>query len=100
MRFKKEEYNTVARVKVGAMFKIAKALGEDHAITKLMGSFAWGRHDAEQGPDSNLQTAIREMAFVDGYYKALVRWASINDRKALKIMVEIYPQGMTALYKN
>ena len=95
MRHKKEDYNQAAQRKVYAMQKIAKTLGEDHSLTKMMGSLAWGRHKAEQGPEGNLQTAIIEMAFLDGYFAALNRWARDNDTKAQRIMLNIYPLGFS-----
>ena len=42
---------------------------------------------------STLQTAIREMAFLDGCFNVLNCWARDNDRNAQNIMLDAYPRG-------
>ena len=100
MRHKKEDYNNASRRKLSAMMKIARDLGEDHPLTKMMGSLAWGRHKAEQGPTRNLQTAIIEMAYIDGYFEALNMWARDNDSAAQRTILNIYPLGFREYPNN
>ena len=86
----KDEYNIMAREKTWKFQKIAKELGKDHPAVKIMGELAWGRHGAEQGPDGTLQTAIREAAFLDGFFDCLNHWAHIHDYNAQQIMLKIW----------
>jgi hypothetical protein len=87
-RMKKDEWNTLARRRKAALQNIARDLGKDHAITKMMGSMAWGRNGAEQGPEGTLQTAINEAAYLDGAFNILNLWARDNDRPAQRLMIE------------
>jgi hypothetical protein len=93
MNYKKDDYNLMAHKRVYAFVSIARALGKDHAITKMMGSLAHGRHHFEQGPSGNLQTAVREMAALDGYFDCLNLWARDNDPKAQRVMNDLYPRS-------
>jgi hypothetical protein len=95
MSYKKEDFNHMASLRRRAMVLIAQELGQEHNITKLMGSMSYGRNDAEQGPGENLKTAIREMAFLDGCFCVLNTWAAINDKAAQSKMLKIYPRGYT-----
>jgi hypothetical protein len=91
MNYKKDDYNFMAHRRRMAFEQIAKALGKDHPITKMMGSRAWGRSSFEQGPQGNLQSAIREMAAYDGAFDIMNTWARDNDMAAQKKMSDIYP---------
>jgi hypothetical protein len=92
--YKRADYDQAARLRKAAFVQIGKKLGKNHPITKMMGSLAWRRHNAEQGVDGNLRTAIREYSFLDGYFDALNLWARDNDTKAQRIMLDIFPRGM------
>ncbi len=91
MNFKKQDYDKMAVNRKIALMDIANKLGLEHPITKMMGSLAWGRHNAEQGPETSLRTAVREMAYLDGAFNVLNLWARDNDRKAQRIMLDLYP---------
>ena len=79
-----------------AFVMIAQKLGAEHTITKMMGCMSYGRNNAEQGPTSNLQGAIREVSFLDGCFWVLNLWARDNDDNAQKVMLELYPRGYTS----
>lgn len=91
--YTKEDYLVMANERRWAFQKIAKELGKDHQITKMMGTLAWGRHEAEQGPQPTLHSAIREMSFLDGYCHCIRLWARDNDYNAMKIINDIYPRS-------
>lgn len=93
MSYTRQDYDFMAMKRRHAFVEIASSLGKDHPVTQMMGSLAWGRHDAEQGPHGSLRSAIREMSFLDGYFSCLNKWALENDRKAQRIMLEEYPRG-------
>ena len=90
--WKKDEYNAAARRLLWKFQQIAKALGKDHPITKMMGSRAWGRHNYEQGPEGNLRTAIREYASLLGAFDVMNKWVHDNDYDAQKIMRKIWDE--------
>ena len=92
MNYKKADYNYMAAIRRSALVRIAQKLGKEHAVTKLMGCMSYGRNDAEQGPGGNLQSAVREMAFLDGCFHVLKTWASDNDRGAQRVMLDLYPR--------
>ncbi len=100
MKFTKDQWNKIAHSRKIAFRRIAEKLGKDHSITKQMGSLAWGRHDCEQGPGGNLQTAIEEASFLHGYFRCLNTWARDNDREAQRIMLDIYPNGMSPAFEK
>ena len=85
----------MAHLRRRAFVIIAQKLGPEHQITRMMGSMSYGRNDAEQGPSGNLQSAIREMAFLDGCFHILNVWARDNDRSAQTVM-KVYPRGYTS----
>lgn len=94
MNYKKEDYNHMAHLRKLALVEIAQQLGKEHTITRLMGSMAYGRNNAEQGPEGNLQSAIREMSFLDGCFHVLNTWARDNDPKA-QLLMRSYPHGFS-----
>ena len=91
--YSKEDYLFMAQRRVSAFREIARKLGKEHAITKMMGTLAWGRHKAETGPQPTLCSAVAMVAFLDGYFDALNVWARDNDSGAQRIMLENYPTG-------
>lgn len=91
--YNKDDYNYMAAIRKNAFVKIANKLGKEHPITKMMGSLAWGRHNAEQGVEGNLHTAIREMAYLDGFYDCLNLWMRDNDRGTQHLIRDMYPRN-------
>lgn len=76
---------------------IAAELGKDHPVTNMMGSLAWGRHDAEWGGDGpKLRTATYALGFLDGIFNAINLWARSNDQKAQRVMLKNYKVGFYA----
>jgi len=49
---RKHEWELRGHRNVLGLQQIAKHLGEEHPITKMLGSLAWGRHDWEIGVNS------------------------------------------------
>lgn len=92
MNYKKDDYNYMASLRRSAFVQIASKLGPDHKITQLMGCMSYGRNDVEQGQQGNLQTAVRETAFLDGCFHILNVWARDNAPKAQKVL-NLYPRG-------
>lgn len=93
MNYSRADYDYMAGARRRAFQRIAGKLGKDHPVTKMMGGLSHGRHRAEQGPDGNLRTAVREMSFLDGYFDCLNLWARDNDPAAQRIMIDEYPHG-------
>lgn len=92
--YSKDDYNWMADKRKWAFQDIAKNLGKEHPITKMMGSRAWGRHRFEQGAYENtLRSAITEMASLDGAFDIINHWARDNDTMAQRIMLKHYPSG-------
>jgi hypothetical protein len=87
---KKEDYNRMAREKLWKFQQIAKALGKDHPITKMMGSRAWGRHNFEQGVEGTLHSAITESASLSGAFDVINTWAHDNDYNAQQTILKIW----------
>jgi hypothetical protein len=100
VRYTKDDYLAMANERRAAFRKIADKLGKDHVITKMMGSLAWGRHDAEQGPAPSLASAIREMAYLDGYFHCLKLYARDHEYNVLRLMNDIYPFGWKSVEKR
>lgn len=96
LRYKREDYNHMANLRRVAFKAIADKLGPKHEITRMMGSLAWGRSNFEQGGDSNLQTAIREMSGLDGFFDAINHWARDHDSNAQRVMLDLYPRGFAS----
>lgn len=90
MKFTKLEWERTLRKRVHAFQAIATELGKEHAITKMMGQLAWGRHDWEYGPDYGLQNVIVAAAALDGVFKVLNCWARDNDYAAQRVLVKHY----------
>lgn len=88
--FQKTDYVHMAWLRRIAFVKIATELGPDHVITKMMGPLASGKIDGTSFSFS-LQDAVREVAFLDGYYSCLSRWASDNHTGAQVVMNKTYP---------
>jgi hypothetical protein len=91
--YKKEDYQHMARIRVVAFKEIAKRLGKEHPITRMMGSLAWGRHDWEQGPQPNLHGAIGELYALNGVFSVLNAWARDHDSGAQRLMLSLWPRG-------
>lgn len=92
-RHKREEIESYSAAKVRAFQQIARTLGKDHPITKMMGSLAWGRSHAERGPDSTAQDVAVEFGYLQGYFDALNFWARDHDAKAQRVMRRLWPSG-------
>jgi hypothetical protein len=91
--YKKEDYVSMARARVTAFQRIARELGPEHAITKMMGTLSHGRHQCEHGTDFGLREAVEEKGFLDGFFNCLNLWARDNDGKAQRVMLNHYPSG-------
>lgn len=74
-----------------AFGEIARTLGKDHAITKMMGSRAWGRHPFAHGPDEGKDDAVHEVGALDGAFDILNLWARDHDREAQAVMTRLWP---------
>jgi hypothetical protein len=95
--YKKEDYSYMTHVRVGAFIRIARELGKDHELVELMGPLAWGRHNAEFGPNANTQDMIRAKSFLDGVFDTCIRWANINgDGAARRVLADNYPRGFAS----
>lgn len=88
-----DQWVRLVQARVSAFKAIAEALGKDHPLTKMMGPLAWGRHDAEWGPDLNLRKAVYAVGFLDGAFRQLNLWARDHDTKAQTVMLRLYPRG-------
>lgn len=91
--FSKDDYRSFNAQRVRAFTQIARDLGPDHAITRMMGSLAWGRSEAEQGPESSLRSVVEEFGYLNGYFAALNRWARDNDEAVQRVMLDRWPRG-------
>jgi hypothetical protein len=92
--FSRADYDAMSRDRISAFRRIADRLGKENPVTKMMGSLARGRHKAEQGPEGNLRTAVKEYGFLEGYFDALNLWARDHDYSAQRVMLEEWPTGM------
>lgn len=92
--FDRKHYDGLSDDRIRAFRKIADELGKDHPITRMMGTLAWGRFKAEQGPGGTLRTAVEAYGFLNGYFDALNHWARDNDRDAQRVMLRHWPSGM------
>jgi hypothetical protein len=92
--FSSDDFEHMARARIVAFKRIADALGENHAITKMMGGLAWGRYDCEPSPSNKgLRAGAEAKGFLDGYFASLNLWARDNDTKAQRVMLDLYPRG-------
>lgn len=91
MSYSQRDYEHMGQRREAAFSAIARKLGKDHAITKMMGTLSYGRHHAEIGPDSNLRKEIERFAFLNGYFDCLNHWARDHDPKAQRIMLDLWP---------
>lgn len=89
----KEDYLRFNLARVKAFTGIARKLGKDHEITRRMGSLAWGRSNAEQGPQPTLRSVTEEFGYLNGFFDALNIWARDNDPKAQRVMLSVWPSG-------
>lgn len=81
MTWNKEDYAVRVRAYLSAFQSVAKTLSPDDPVLKLMGSLAWGRHDAEFGPDDNtLRSNAVAYGFLYGCERMLVKWCNQNGR--------------------
>ena len=77
--WKKAEYDARARAYVRAFRRVASELGDSHPLVALMGSLAWGRYEAEGGPDQDtLRDAAVRYGFLWGVERLLVCWCNQN----------------------
>jgi hypothetical protein len=68
-----------------AMQSLASELGDDHWITKGMGSIAWGRFDGECVPDERVPHVAMGWGFLQGVRYALLQVARTSGKgKALE----------------
>jgi len=71
--------------------KIAKQLGKEHEITKMLGSLAWGRHHWElTGTAPGLESSIRRASALAGYFQAINTWAGLHDSTAQRTILDIW----------
>jgi hypothetical protein len=88
-----EDFRYMASTRLGVLMDVAKTLGENHPITEMMGSIAWGRHDYEEGPDRSLRTAVESKAYLDGVCRMLREFAHrAGDTQATSLLAA-YPRG-------
>ena len=87
---KKENWILEGQCRIYALQAIAKKLGKEHPVTKMLGSLAWGRHEWEYGSRANLQAAIILASAMDGVYHTINLWARDNDKKAQNIIITTY----------
>jgi len=92
--YSNDDYVFMVMRRLSAFKKIADSLGKDHLITQMMGSRAWGRHRDERGTDISLRAVVEEFGSLNGAFDVLNAWARDHDRKAQKIMTDLYPHGM------
>lgn len=93
MNHKREVRESVLSRRLRAFPKIAKELGEEHAITKMMGSLAWGRHPWDGALPLSLQDVIRAASGLDGVFHTLNLWARDNDYLAQRVLLKHYDGG-------
>ncbi len=93
MNHSKEHYTTLVSNRVRYFKQIAEVLGKEHPITKMMGSLAWGRYDAEWGPGHSLRDVVEAFGFLNGSFSILNMWARDNDQPAQTIMLSIWKSG-------
>jgi hypothetical protein len=96
MNYTAKDYAHMAGLRRSAFTRIARELGKDHAITKIMGSAAWGRCAFEHGPESNLQIEVRYAAGQDGMadvLKSVARY--LGDEAAFKVICKHYPTNFS-----
>ena len=92
--YSNDDYVFMVLRRLTAFKKIADSLGKDHPITKMMGGRAWGRHRYERGTDVSLRSVVEEFGSLNGAFDILNTWAGEYDRKAQRIMIDLYPRGM------
>lgn len=91
--YNKNDFLSMGRAREIALAQIARKLGKNHAITKMMGVAAWGRSDFETGPEPKLRDAIEWKAGLDGMFCILNMWARDHDSAAQRVMLNLYPRG-------
>ena len=82
MNYRKEDYPHMACLRRRALVKIACNLKPGHPSLAMMGPKAYGRNEAEQGPEPTLQSAVREVAYLDGAFNVLNTWAHVKELTA------------------
>ena len=93
MNYSTDDFLYMMRLREAAFREIAGKLGKEHAITKMMGGRAWGRHPFETGPEPTLRKAIEGKASLDGAFDILNLWARDNDTAAQRVMLDLWPSG-------
>lgn len=91
--YNKDHYDAMCDLRRYAFQNIAKALGKEHEITKLMGPLAWGRNDFEPKPDRKVADAHAEFGYLEGCFHILNIWARDNDVVAQMVMLKHWPRG-------
>lgn len=87
---KKEQWLALAEERRKRFTEIAKALGPEHPVTKMMGTLAWGRNTWESGPRDTTQEIIQEAAFLAGCFHILNMWVRDHDTEAQDTMMKIW----------
>jgi hypothetical protein len=95
----KEYYQTRTNAYMRSFMELAGSLGypkvrttsglpseADHPVVRLMGSLAYGRHDAESGANTTKESAIVECSWLRGYWAACKRLAAQTDRTVFDVM--------------
>lgn len=88
--FSKNDYVMLEVGRKRAFQEIARRLGKEHAITKMMGTLAWGRYKGESGTNTGLRAAVYAVGFLDGFFDALNLWARDHDTNAQQVMLSCY----------
>lgn len=98
MSWSKEEYAKAEHAYVSAFQDVAKKLGEDHQMVKLMGGLAWGRHEQQGGPDSNnLRDRAVAYGYVHGCERMMVKWCNlVGDEGARRILIDAVAKAKRA----
>ena len=90
MAWDKDHWIRLGNKREQAFKEIAKALGEKHPITQMIGTLAWGRHEWELGVKATLANAIARASALDGYFHALNLWARDHSTDAQRTMIKIW----------
>ena len=89
LRRTREEWETLASRRGRSLWQICQELGDDHTITKMLGSLAWHRHEWETSTP-NLQSTIVEAAALEGVFSVINLWARDNDPEAQRKILRLW----------
>lgn len=87
---RKDELDKRRRQWAGAMYALARELGEEHWITKGMGSLAWGRYDGEPTPNDPVSNVAMGWGFLQGVRYALLQVARGESREGERELSRIH----------